>query len=246
MKQFVLLLLLLLFALNLCAQQDYESFLVDGKEWRIHSRGSIGLVTDLNEYYKISGDTLIDGRTYKKVYCHEEGTIDGKPISPKLVLAYLMYEEGRKVYYMVAGQGKEPALLYDFGLQPNATFNDTDYALETVDTVEQANYKYAKYLLKSSSSQNKVTWIEGVGSTIDLICSTETLVGATLDLISCTWPDGRQYVTEYGKKYLEGIHAIKNEELKKNNEMFDLQGRRVTHPKKGGIYIQNGKKYINK
>jgi hypothetical protein len=41
---------------------------------------------------------------------------------------------------------------------------------------------------------------------------------------------------------LSGVHSIKNEELKMNNEMFDLQGRRVTHPNKGEIYIQNGRK----
>ena len=45
---------------------------------------------------------------------------------------------------------------------------------------------------------------------------------------------------------LEGIRSINNEELKMNNEMFDLQGRRITEPQKGKIYIQKGKKYINK
>ena len=44
----------------------------------------------------------------------------------------------------------------------------------------------------------------------------------------------------------EGIRSINNEELKMNNGMFDLQGRRVTEPQKGKIYIQKGKKYINK
>ena len=41
---------------------------------------------------------------------------------------------------------------------------------------------------------------------------------------------------------LEGIRSIKNEQLKMNNEMFDLQGRRVNNPKKGEIYIQKGRK----
>ena len=41
---------------------------------------------------------------------------------------------------------------------------------------------------------------------------------------------------------IEGIHSIKNEELKMNNGMFDLQGRRVENPKQGEIYIQKGKK----
>ncbi len=41
---------------------------------------------------------------------------------------------------------------------------------------------------------------------------------------------------------LEGIRSIKHEEIKMNNEMFDLQGRRITEPQKGKIYIQKGKK----
>ena len=223
--------------------KDYEPFLVEGKEWRVHSRGGIGLMTDLNEYYKIDGDTLVGDRTYKKVYCHEEGTIDGKPVSSKEEPSYLMYEDGRKVYYVVTGKDNDPKLLYDFGLNPDESFGNTDYVLERIDTVAQSGQDYAKYSL-TTSGQNTVTWIEGVGSTIDLLCSTEMLVGATMDLVSCTWPDGRQYITEYGKKYLEGIHSIKNEEM--NNTIYDLQGRRVENPKQGEIYIQNGKKYINK
>jgi hypothetical protein len=41
---------------------------------------------------------------------------------------------------------------------------------------------------------------------------------------------------------LSGIRSIKNEELEKNNAIYDLQGRRVAHPKQGEIYIQKGKK----
>ena len=41
---------------------------------------------------------------------------------------------------------------------------------------------------------------------------------------------------------LSGINSIKNEELEKNNAIYDLQGRRVAHPKQGEIYIQKGKK----
>jgi hypothetical protein len=41
---------------------------------------------------------------------------------------------------------------------------------------------------------------------------------------------------------LEGIRSIKDEELKMNNELYDLQGRRITEPQKGKIYIQKGKK----
>ena len=127
MKQFLIFSLTALIACNLFAQQNYEPLLVEGKEWRVHSRGSIGLMTDLNEYYKIDGDTLVGDRTYKKVYCHEEGTIDGKPVSSKVALSYLMYEDGRKVYYVVTGKDNDPKLLYDFGLNPDESFGNTDY-----------------------------------------------------------------------------------------------------------------------
>ena len=43
----------------------------------------------------------------------------------------------------------------------------------------------------------------------------------------------------------EGIHSVNKEPLRKST-LYDLQGRRVAHPKQGEIYIQKGKKYINK
>ena len=43
----------------------------------------------------------------------------------------------------------------------------------------------------------------------------------------------------------EGIHSVNKEPLRKNTR-YNLQGQRVTDPKKGEIYIQKGKKYINK
>ena len=45
-----------------------------------------------------------------------------------------------------------------------------------------------------------------------------------------------------GKGYLQGINSMKNEEVKMKNKRYDLQGRKVTHPKKREIYIQNGRK----
>lgn len=86
------------------------------------------------------------------------------------------------------------------------------------------------------------TLIVGVGYKTNGIPIDTEILGDIRLFVSCTWPDGRQYVTEYGKMYLEGIHSIKNEKFKKNNEMYDLQGRKVTHPKKREIYIQNGRK----
>ena len=45
---------------------------------------------------------------------------------------------------------------------------------------------------------------------------------------------------------LEGIHNSKFVIHNSDAPAYDLQGRRVAHPKQGEVYIQKGKKYINK
>ena len=45
---------------------------------------------------------------------------------------------------------------------------------------------------------------------------------------------------------LEGIHHAQLKTQDSDAPVYDLQGRRVENPKQGEIYIQNGKKYINK
>ena len=45
---------------------------------------------------------------------------------------------------------------------------------------------------------------------------------------------------------LEGIHHAQLKTQDSDAPTYDLQGRRVAHPKQGEIYIQKGKKYINK
>lgn len=43
-----------------------------------------------------------------------------------------------------------------------------------------------------------------------------------------------------------GLQTIGNDLWNNNAPIYDLSGRRVMHPAKGGVYIQNGRKFINK
>ena len=45
---------------------------------------------------------------------------------------------------------------------------------------------------------------------------------------------------------LSGIHHAQLKTQDSDAPVYDLQGRKVAHPKQGEIYIQKGKKYINK
>jgi hypothetical protein len=42
---------------------------------------------------------------------------------------------------------------------------------------------------------------------------------------------------------VEGIHSSQVISNDSDTPKYDLQDRRVTHPKKGAIYIKNGRKY---
>ena len=41
-----------------------------------------------------------------------------------------------------------------------------------------------------------------------------------------------------------GIRTIENAEMRTENAVYDLQGRKVTKPVKGGLYIENGLKFV--
>ncbi len=62
-------------------------------------------------------------------------------------------------------------------------------------------------------------------------------------LAPATKPGSRSYLSIGGDADMTGIETMYNEKCTMNNEVFDLQGRRVAQPVKG-LYIVNGKKVI--
>ncbi len=227
--------------------KDYEPFLVEGKKWLVTVNSPFNSEWDHTETYLLQDEETIDDVVGMKMYRLAAG--DAVHVST-------LYEKDRKVYFRDEDQWK---LLYDFGLDVGESTEReemgdgsyTSFVNNELSYEEQDAVSYKKMQMKYNvefDSGDKYTqepdiyWIEGVGSTCGPTYNYYPVDSYTHMLISCTRPDGRQYVTEYGKMYLEGIHSIQHEELKMNNEMFDLQGRRVTHPNKGEIYIQKGLK----
>ena len=86
---------------------------------------------------------------------------------------------------------------------------------------------------------------------INVASGTLTIVGPGTATIKATVADGTNYT--YATKTAQytltvtpatGINAVNSEEIKENN-YYDLNGRRVSKPTKG-VFIQNGKKIIVK
>ena len=105
MKNVLLTIALALFGFRAAAQQ-YRPFVEEGKTWRVASL--IPLNDDPtypveHEYYFMKGDTIVAGKTWKKVYHTSSSKFD-----------FLVREENKRVYY-APYSGREE-LMYDFNV----------------------------------------------------------------------------------------------------------------------------------
>ena len=270
MKNLLLTIALALFGFRAAAQQ-YRPFVEEGKTWRVASisprNDDLTYPVD-HEYYFMKGDTIVAGKTWKKVYHTSSSKFD-----------FLVREENKRVYY-APYPGREE-LMYDFNVAVGDTVayrdirefyngdtaenyekycrNWDSIAVETIDEVkDKAGHAYRCYGLYRKWTYNyynpdeyntevqvgeaRDIWIECLGSTGN----------AFQHAITTTWLIGsRQHVLEecsVGDEILyhhdlSGITAPKLDATDKA-AIYDLSGRRLQAIPQRGVYIVNGKKYI--
>lgn len=175
------LLLLTSIPLLSAAQGGYKCLLEEGKSW--HESADFGaLRLDVDLF--LSGDTVIDGESYHKLY---ESTIvlhpgiDGESLeaaSPKLRVP--IREEGQKVFIYTYGKH----LLYDFSMQPGDSLmigTNEWVKVNAIDTVAVGDALYRRFQLshvqdnatargqqwpesESRQETEETFWVEGIGS----------------------------------------------------------------------------------
>ena len=270
MKNLLLTIALALFGFR-AAAQDYRPFVEEGKMWRvayISPRNDDLTYPVDHEYYLMKGDTIVAGKTWKKVYHTSFSKFD-----------FLVREENKRVYY-APYPGREE-LMYDFNVAVGDTvayrdiqgFYNGDTAenyerqcrnwdsvavVATNEVIENTGHAYRSYNLYREWTYNyddpedynksveigyaREAWIECLGSTGN----------AFQHAITTTWLIGsRQYVLEecsVGDEILyhhdlSGIIAPKLDATDKA-AIYDLSGRRLQAIPQRGVYIVNGKKYV--
>lgn len=143
-------------------QLEYRPFAIEGKVWETQ----VGRILENLYGNYIDGDTLIDGKKWKKVYNYFA--------FPDLNSAYYaaISDEGQKVYAIAKGRSR-PRLLYDFGLKEGNIVKcgiegnafgcllETDEALDTllgfpfrsylkverIDTIKARGLEYRRFFL---------------------------------------------------------------------------------------------------
>ena len=270
MKNLLLTIALALFGFR-AAAQDYRPFVEEGKMWRvayISPRNDDLTYPVDHEYYLMKGDTIVAGKTWKKVYHTSFSKFD-----------FLVREENKRVYY-APYPGREE-LMYDFNVAVGDTvayrdireFYDGDTAenyerqcrnwdsvavVATNEVIENTGHAYRSYNLYREWTYNyddpedynksveigyaREAWIECLGSTgnaFEHAITTTWLIGSRRHVLEeCSVGDEILYHHD-----LSGITAPKLDATDKA-AIYDLSGRRLQAIPQRGVYIVNGKKYV--
>ena len=158
------------------AGNEYKPFIEDGKVWKtgyILSGNPVKCV----EYYYFDGDTIVDGKMCKQMWCQRYVNPDYPDYSALTQTSSLSkvgawYEEDKKVYVCREGtQGMQ--MLYDFSLEANDTlqFLNVDGSSPFIIGPRQTGgidgFKgvYRDIMMCADEGQNihSTFWLEGIG-----------------------------------------------------------------------------------
>ena len=222
--------------------QQYLPVLEEGKQWVVNRS-----VTDINNNitFEASGDSVLNGVHYT-------------------VIGYeLLREEGAKVYvYDNFYQGEK--VLYDFSLSVgDVAYSDLEEEIRLhvvcVDTIEvngisrkrigfftgnQLEY-YGDKLDHTDPKQWANCWVEGIGGMYGLPDNYGWyIIGSTTRMQRCYVND--KCIFTYDDFFTKPVSGISNPIglPSGKDDIYNLQGSRVTSSQKNGLYIKNGKKFV--
>ena len=254
-KFLIILTIIILENMNAIAQEwdhEYVPFIGDGKVWNCTVRTPEVILDEINCIFTMKGDTLIDEKLYKKVFCQ--------------FIVY--YGDGEQHYYcavreeayrvfIVAAETKEEKLLYDFSHpQETLILSYDDYKFARGSGYRNNDFPTNQMIFGLSRTEDGINfnkrqddWIEGVGSvnvnpfSCELICD-EPSFGYSIDVVSCINEGEYLYLVYWMEKPTTMIkETFRNIP---NALIYDLQGRSFSTMPKKGVYIQNGKKRLVK
>ncbi len=201
MKKTTIIMLLVLGAFSLKAQ-DVAPLVSEGKQWNVvYSYVPWPPIHRVTDAYKVEGDTLVDGTTYKKLFTTRSEHFTNWELCGLLRET----EDGlvkHREYRWNHTFGNE-TLLYDFSMQPGDSICYYDELaaclklLRVNDTIlEGESMSRKKYVFQYEyegfpSSHGYETWIEGIGSEFGILgAGSRFLLGGTYDLLCYYEDDG--------------------------------------------------------
>jgi hypothetical protein len=235
--------------------EEYHPLVSEGKEWWY--KDDMAVWYDRSEDFRlfVRGDTLIDGRTWKKVY--SDNTIGSTPVYAKAVR-----EENGRIYERQ--QNREECLLFDFKMGVGDRYvptesNDRFMEVIAVDTMLSAGIPHRRLILQqyvNGVATDLTCWVEGVGSDcgIDLSAFWSDMDAKVINerggtdyyqyrFIGCLEQNGQCL---YGDIPSEITTVPTFHQRSYVWSLYDLYGRQFTQKPEKGVYIENGRKRVVK
>ena len=257
--------------LNSMAQEErseYVPFVEEGKAWYCSRGGHLYdnppvTAEDPNGegidcIFTMHGDTLINDREYKKVYCQFEEYYGNKEQH-----YYCAVREEASQVFIIEEKTAEEKLIYDFsqtGKTITLSYNDTKY----VRTGGGRRYDFLSGQLEFSVcklsgdeiqySYGSSSWIDGVGAynynpfSLEIpFLLNEPKLGKEIFVVTCM-KDGKYiYDLDWMAEPIEVTSindSFQNDDSIQKNYTYDLQGRRLADKPQKGVYIKDGRKYV--
>jgi len=250
MKTFTFILLTIIYAMDMSAQTTGRQFVEEGKYWDCGS-----------EHWKLEGDTVINGTTYKKGhFMTVEASADGQ-----FHYYCAVRQAGKKVYIVYDGWLTED-ILFDFGLTGDECVNYSDgssaYLLggngwDGCDGRGVMRHLMFVHIHSAGFWQvaGGVYWMEHIGCEEGPFWNGDTQYATHASRINKCYVDGECIFEADDIRQIQlsshlSVDNLQNSGNGTGTYVYDLQGRRVpsltpSHsPLKKGIYIENGRKRV--
>ena len=175
--------------------QDYKPLVEDGKQWNVLFSYPWSPPEPQSKYtdiYKIEGDTLLDGVSYKVMYTTRNEDLTGWNFC-----GVIRENEDKQVFYRRYGSPDEE-MLYDFSMEVGDTICMCDYGfyeccmvvIEKGETIVNGEPRQQTLLEYPWGNGEGEVWIEGIGSLYGIINSGSLfLMGGSTNLL-CYYEDG--------------------------------------------------------
>ena len=236
-------LILLVFCLSLSslAEDTYKLLLTDGKVWKCaivnasSREDTVGYCT-----VSVCGDTIVGERVCRKICVSDDSHITCN----RYIAAY---EDDEKIYRV--NEDGTDYFLFDFGLKKGNEIN-AGYVLD--EDVIIVNGQSRKRLMIDSGIDGLTSesdyWIyylvEGIGVSKDEFIKLEITTGDEYCcLLSCFENNVCVFTKEDFTQTPTGIVPV-NMIRQQNTSLYNIQGKKITSPQIGEIYINDGKKYL--
>lgn len=214
-------LLLIVANVNVLYSQSIKPLLSEGKQWNVLYNEFCGPMQPekyITTCYKLEGDTLLDGVSYKLMHSTIYENLTHWSLNS------ILREEDNKVYYrqyLTDESFADEKLLYDFSLQPGDSIRidlyDDYLVLDSVCNIVVGNDTLKKYCFYYSidgfHSDDKEFWIEGIGSECGVLhVGDVTMVGGNNTLLCYFYNDELLWHNEYFDTcYYTNLNVNENE-----------------------------------